>query len=28
RGVVQQGGFPDLQRVAETPFNLILEAKR
>ena len=28
RGVVQEGGFPNLHRVAETPFNLILEAKR
>jgi SAM-dependent methyltransferase len=28
RSVAQQGGFAQLGRVAETPFNLILEAKR
>tara|TARA_R110000850_G_scaffold39179_2_gene101890 strand:+ start:1620 stop:2741 length:1122 start_codon:yes stop_codon:yes gene_type:complete len=28
RNVVQEAGFPHLQRVAETPFNLILEARR
>jgi SAM-dependent methyltransferase len=28
RGVAQEGGFTQLLRVAETPFNLILEAKR
>jgi hypothetical protein len=27
RNVVEKGGFPRLRRVAETPFNMVLEAK-